>query len=274
MATVTRQSTLLSGPGSYASTGTIVPGGSNVIVKWQEGGYYYVEYGTVRGYVATLSVTLSASDGTVTQFTASSLIRWNRTSGSVDTYYGPSKAYERAGSINGHEQVTYLGEKDIGTGYAFIEYSTSSGPKRAWVDSYYLTDTDPNPTQTTYYATLSYNANGGSGAPSAETFDGTSLSVSCTISPTIPARSGYDFVGWASYASSATATYFPGQTKPFDGSTSGTTHYLYAVWQKNKNGGVVYIGRVAYAPYIYTNGEWKPALAHIYSGWWKKTREE
>ena len=71
--------------------------------------------------------------------------------------------------------------------------------------------------------TLSYNANGGSNAPAAQ-----SGSMSYKISSAIPNRSGYKFVGWARSSTASSAEYHAGDTIKI---TSNTT--LYAVWIKN-----------------------------------------
>ena len=71
--------------------------------------------------------------------------------------------------------------------------------------------------------TLSYNANGGSNAPAAQ-----SGSTSYKISSAIPNRSGYKFVGWARSSTASSAEYHAGDTIKI---TSNTT--LYAVWIKN-----------------------------------------
>lgn len=71
--------------------------------------------------------------------------------------------------------------------------------------------------------TITYNANGGTGAPSAQTVaSGSEL----TISSTIPTKSGYDFVGWSTSSSATSASYYAGNSYTF---TSSTT--LYAVWK-------------------------------------------
>jgi len=65
-------------------------------------------------------------------------------------------------------------------------------------------------TDTPKYAssyTLSYNANGGSGAPSSQ-----SGSTSCTVSSTVPSRMGYTFLGWSTSSSSSTVYYVPGDS--------------------------------------------------------------
>ncbi len=75
---------------------------------------------------------------------------------------------------------------------------------------------------------LTYNANGGSGAPSSQTG-----ATSYTIPKTEPGRSGYTFRGWAKSSSAATVAYRPGDTVNI---TSSTT--LYAVWKKTFYGDV------------------------------------
>ena len=70
--------------------------------------------------------------------------------------------------------------------------------------------------------TVSYDANGGQGAPSAQTKTyGTALSLSALI----PTKTDYEFRGWATSANAAYAEYQPGQG--FEQETDTT---LYAVW--------------------------------------------
>lgn len=72
--------------------------------------------------------------------------------------------------------------------------------------------------------TVSYNANGGSGAPSAQTKTyGTAL----TLSSTKPTRTGHSFKGWATSASGAVA-YAAGASY-----TANAAITLYAVWEAN-----------------------------------------
>lgn len=72
--------------------------------------------------------------------------------------------------------------------------------------------------------TISYNANGGSGAPSAQTkyYDKT-----LTLSKTKPTRTGYTFKGWATSVSGSVA-YASGASY-----TNNASVTLYAVWQAN-----------------------------------------
>lgn len=86
--------------------------------------------------------------------------------------------------------------------------------------------------------TVSYKANGGSGAPSAQTkWHGTAL----TLSTTKPTRTGYTFLGWAT---SSTATAANGSYDPGDPYSTNAALTLYAVWKAitytvtyNANGG-------------------------------------
>ena len=86
----------------------------------------------------------------------------------------------------------------------------------------YVSTTASIPALTKY--TVSYNSNGGSGAPSSQTkYYGKSL----TLSNTKPTRTGYTFKGWATSASGSVA-YASGASY-----TSNTSITLYAVWQAN-----------------------------------------
>ncbi len=72
---------------------------------------------------------------------------------------------------------------------------------------------------------VSYNANGGSGAPSSQTKDyGTNI----TLSTVKPVRSGSIFRGWSTSSSATTATYQPGDSFSNEANTT-----LYAVWAKD-----------------------------------------
>ena len=75
---------------------------------------------------------------------------------------------------------------------------------------------------TTY--TLTYDANGGTGAPAAQTGNG-----KITLSSAQPQREGYTFIGWAKSNTATTAQYASGASFSL---TANTT--LYAVWQKDQ----------------------------------------
>ena len=88
---------------------------------------------------------------------------------------------------------------------------------------------------TEWYFSLNYDANGGSGAPAAQTHTtntASETSYTFTIPKNVPTRKGYTFQGW-SFEKNGTASYQPGQTctltRPKDGAI---TSILYAVWEK------------------------------------------
>lgn len=72
--------------------------------------------------------------------------------------------------------------------------------------------------------TVTYNANGGTGAPSAQT---KSYGTNLTLSSTKPTRTGYSFQGWAT-SSSGSVVYKAGASYSADQSVT-----LYAVWKAN-----------------------------------------
>lgn len=73
--------------------------------------------------------------------------------------------------------------------------------------------------------TISYNANGGTGAPSSQTkYYGKTL----TLSTTKPTRTGYTFVGWAKSSTATAKDYSAGGSY-----TTNASDTLYAVWSAN-----------------------------------------
>lgn len=104
----------------------------------------------------------------------------------------------------------------------------------------YLVAKNPNPT-TKYTYTLNYDANGGTGAPSADSWSTTDASIryhSFTVKNTIPTREGYVFKGWKANDGSDTI-YTGGMTCAVsqygnDVVKNGNTwtRTLYAVWEE------------------------------------------
>ena len=74
--------------------------------------------------------------------------------------------------------------------------------------------------------TVTYNANGGSGAPLAQT---KTYGKSIALSSQKPTRSGYSFKGWATSPGAASAQYQPGSSY-----SSNKDLMLYAVWESDK----------------------------------------
>ena len=117
------------------------------------------------------------------------------------------------------------------TGYTFAGwYTAATGGSSKGAAGAKFTPT----AATTLYAhwtgnsyAVNYNANGGTGAPSAQTRTyGTAL----TLSTTKPTRIGHTFLGWATTSSAKAAQYAPGAS--YNPSTAAATT-LYAVWKSN-----------------------------------------
>jgi uncharacterized repeat protein (TIGR02543 family) len=138
--------------------------------------------------------------------------------------YDISGKYETLGG----PYIVRSGTVDIpkGTASKTIHFSVSFGFNVYWSDVYSGTRSASGSLsigpKTSYKVT--YNANGGSGAPSSQTkWYGTAL----TLSKTKPTRTGHSFEGWATSASGSVA-YDPG-----DSYTGNATITLYAVWKAN-----------------------------------------
>ena len=119
------------------------------------------------------------------------------------------------------------------TGYTFLGWSTNQAATSA---SYQPGGTISISANTTLYAvwkaityTISYNANGGSGAPSSQT---KTYGVALTLSSTAPTRTGYTFLGWSTSSSATSATYCTGSAHTTNNSyTTNAAATMYAVWQ-------------------------------------------
>lgn len=141
-----------------------------------------------------------------------------------------------AASASGSKTFTISSTKPTKSGYEFQGWSTSSGASTASYQpgstisvSYGSSMTLYAVWKQTYTSTLNFNANGGTGAPSALTYTGTSTSAhTFTIPSTTPSKSGSIFKGWSESGSASTASYQPNSTisVPYNGSKT-----LYAVWQ-------------------------------------------
>ena len=76
--------------------------------------------------------------------------------------------------------------------------------------------------------TLSFDANGGSGAPSSETEEADSSGyATITIPSTVPIRTNYTFLGWSKSSSATYASYQAGDSIDISKDTT-----LYAVWEQ------------------------------------------
>lgn len=162
--------------------------------------------------------TLSASGSITVKAKNSYTIKYNANGGSG----APSNQTKWYG-----ETLKLSTTKPTRTGYSFQVWNTSSSGSG---DIYPSGNNYTHNESATLYAIWStnsykvtYNANGGSGAPSAQykTHD-----VTLTLSSTKPTRTGYTFLGWGTSASSTSATYSAGGSY-----TKNSAITLYAVWR-------------------------------------------
>lgn len=75
------------------------------------------------------------------------------------------------------------------------------------------------------FATISFNANGGAGAPAPQTV---CKGAPATLSGTVPTRANYSFLGWSTNPSAQSGAYYSGGEITVTGDT-----VLYAVWKAN-----------------------------------------
>lgn len=114
-----------------------------------------------------------------------------------------------------------------------VQYNNSGqGGGGSWIGPVEFTTTAA---AVTYYVTLNFNANGGSGAPAPKTYQWTSSSIPVTLPSTIPTRNGYTFLGWATSPTATVEQYVAGgYYSNWWGSTdSGYSQTLYAVWKQS-----------------------------------------
>jgi len=123
------------------------------------------------------------------------------------------------------ETLTLSGGQPTRTGYTFTGWISSAQNQAYSPGDFYGHNASTTMTaqwKANTYA-VTYDANGGTGAPSAQTKTyGTTLALSGTI----PTRTNYNFLGWATSASATTAAYAAGGNY-----TANAAVTLYAVWE-------------------------------------------
>lgn len=147
-------------------------------------------------------------------------------------------AASRASVNSGYQIVGWSKESNANpTTWSLNKSGTTACNKGSTI---YLVAKNPNPT-TKYTYTLNYDANGGTGAPSADSWSTTYAAIryhSFTVKNTIPTREGYVFKGWKANDGSDTI-YTGGMTCAVsqygnDVVKNGNTwtRTLYAVWEE------------------------------------------
>lgn len=117
---------------------------------------------------------------------------------------------------------TVANYKPTKTGYKFVGWFASTSGGKQYTNATTITENVTVYANWTQY-TLNYNANGGSGAPSAKKWYGQT-----TVSSTKPTRSGYQFLGWDDNSTATSVKYNPGSSINISENIT-----LYAVWGKS-----------------------------------------
>ena len=151
---------------------------------------------------------------------------------------GIGDIYDQRLTFSGNS-FDFSASRGVGTSYNNRTYTV-----HAWWDSSgfshgtdYATTTVTVPAVARPTYTVSYNANGGTGAPASQTKQ---HDITLTLSSTQPTRSGYKFAGWGTSATDTGVKYAAGGQ--YTGNASIT---LYAIWSNvakltinyNANGG-------------------------------------
>lgn len=169
--------------------------------------------------------------------------QWNTQGGTPTsvvtlTYKDGDETYATRSCFVG-ESNTIIDCDNIKDGYTFLGWDTSSGASTVVYEPGDLININSN---TTLYAVwekkavpvdyaLRYDANGGENAPADQTISSTDSSAVFTISDTVPARTGYKFVGWADSENAAEVTYIAGDEVTLSAEASDKT--IYAVWEED-----------------------------------------
>lgn len=187
------------------TTSTVITSDTTFIAKWEkeEVQKYYID---INGYL----------DGNVKD----SLKLNNVVFGTVDIYVD--------GVLVANDVVDYYTAFPAGSQYEIKDIKATAGHTYTGLRKGKLSGTISSSTTDivlifdTLKYTVSYNANGGTGAPAAQTKN---YGETLTLSSTKPTRSGYIFEGWSTNKNATAATYALGSQFTADENVT-----LYAVW--------------------------------------------
>lgn len=187
-----------------------------------------------------VALDVTATAGTVTrksatQYTVVINVSWETYYSGAQTNYGMTaasggvthtisafngtKRSSGSGSFTGTYSISGNGSASKTVTVTFRNFNTDNGDSATKNVSF----TVNVPAWTSY--TVSYNANGGSGAPGSQT---KWKDQTLTLSSTKPTRTGHSFLGWSTSSTATSATYSAGGNYT---ANAGVT--LYAVWKAN-----------------------------------------
>lgn len=186
-----------------------------------------------------VALDITATGGTVTrksatQFTVKINASWETYYSGAQTNYGMTassgggsvtlnpfgtKSDSGSGSFTGTYSISGNGAATKSITVTFKNFNNDNGKSATKTVSFNVSV----PAWTSY--TISYSANGGTGAPSSQT---KWKDQTLTLSGTKPTRTGYSFLGWSTSSTATTATYSAGGSY-----TANSAATLYAVWKAN-----------------------------------------
>ena len=187
-----------------------------------------------------VALDVTATGGTVTRTSATKYtvkinVSWETYYSGAQTNYGMTaasggvthtisafngtKRSSGSGSFTGTYSISGNGAATKTVTVTFRNFNTDNGDSATKNVSFSVSV----PAWTSY--TITYNANGGSGAPSKQT---KWKDQTLTLSTTKPTRTGYSFLGWSTSSTATSATYSAGGSY-----TANSAATLYAVWKAN-----------------------------------------
>lgn len=193
--------------------------------------------------IATYTHGYNLSKSTQTRYLRARLLNVDRVGGEMKVYATvtiPARpSYTIAYNANGgtgapSSQTKYYGYTDTKlsttiptrTGYSFQGWATSASGSVAYAPGAVYT-ADANVTLYAVWSavtyTITFDANGGTGAPSSQT---KYQDIDIVLTRGVPTRTYYTFKGWGTSASSTTVRYAAGATY-----TANSSVTLYAIWE-------------------------------------------
>ena len=185
-----------------------------------------------------VALDITATGGTVTRtsataFTVSITASWETYYSGAQTNYGMSATSGgTTATISAFDGTKRSSGSKTFTGTYSISGNGSATKSITVTFKNFNTDNDDSATKSVSFNvsvpawtsyTVSYNANGGSGAPGSQT---KWKNQTLTLSSAKPTRTGYSFLGWSTSSTATSATYSAGGSY-----TANSAATLYAVWE-------------------------------------------
>ena len=194
--------------------------------SWSTSSAYWVnEYisNSYANFAFTIQI-VANDDLTINMYSTMRVTHGNNTSSAA--LVSGSKAIKSGGTTLINIGATSVSKSKTVTNYSSFNYSGECKTQGVAGGASYagaISNSSGSTTISSPSRTITFDANGGSGAPSAKTV---LYNISSEIPGTIPTRTGFVFLGWSTNQTATTASYYSGNSIAV---TSDTT--LYAVWK-------------------------------------------